>query len=127
MQTVPILDEHRRHLSRAADRRLAVVGLSTLSFSSLIALQHVTAVWLVWSISSVWSIWSVWFNQTNETDQINKRDEPLLALVARHSTEPSAFFTRPCRDDHGRRCFSFHSVWQGLFTDVTMAGRLPDR
>ena len=39
----------------------------------------------------IWFIWSVWFNQTNETDQINKRDQPLLALVARHSalTQPA--------------------------------------
>ena len=32
----------------------------------------------------IWSIWSVWFNQTNERNQINKRDQPVLALVARH-------------------------------------------
>ena len=36
---------------------------------------------MIWFI---WSIWSVWFNQTDQTDQINKRDQPLLALVARH-------------------------------------------
>ena len=32
----------------------------------------------------IWFIWSVWFNQTNEKDQINKRDQPVLAHVARH-------------------------------------------
>ena len=32
---------------------------------------------MIWFIRS---IWSVWFNQTNETDQINKRDQPVLAL-----------------------------------------------
>jgi hypothetical protein len=34
---------------------------------------------LIWFI---WSIWSVWFNQTNETDQMNKRDQPIRALLA---------------------------------------------
>ena len=28
----------------------------------------------------------IWFNQTNETDQINKGDQPVLALVARIAT-----------------------------------------
>jgi hypothetical protein len=33
----------------------------------------------------IWFIWSIWFNQTNETDQINKKDQPVLALHAARS------------------------------------------
>jgi hypothetical protein len=44
---------------------------------------------LVWFI---WSIWSVWFNQTNKTDQINKRNQPILALHAPQSVALAAFF-----------------------------------
>jgi hypothetical protein len=34
----------------------------------------------------IWFIWSIWFNQTNETDQMNKRDQPVLALLATWSS-----------------------------------------
>jgi hypothetical protein len=42
MHTIAIPDEPRRDLRRAADRKFVGVGSSTLSFSPLIALQHVT-------------------------------------------------------------------------------------
>jgi hypothetical protein len=40
----------------------------------------------------IWFIWSVWFKQTNETDQINKRNQPVLALHAQRSVALANFF-----------------------------------
>jgi hypothetical protein len=45
---------------------------------------------LIWF---VWSIWFIWFNQTNEADQINKRDQPVLALHAPQSVALPDYFS----------------------------------
>ena len=48
-------------------------------------LEQTRSIWFVLFIWLIWFIWSVWSNQTNETDQINKKDQPLIAFLARHS------------------------------------------
>ena len=52
---------------------------------------------LIWFIWFIWFIWSIWFNQTNETDQINKRDQPVLALHAAWSVDAGGLFQHPVR------------------------------
>jgi hypothetical protein len=43
----------------------------------------------------IWSIWSVSFVWLNQTDQINKRDQPVLALHAPWSVALAGLFQRP--------------------------------